>query len=1096
MPASSPDPVIAFLAGGGDMGAFIRAFDWTSNPLGPPEQWPSPLRTAVSLMLGASQPVYIAYGPELISLYNDGYLPIVGDKHPIGLGAPYATLWSEIWDVFKPIVEATMAGEAQHFVNLPIALGGRPGLPVGYFTFSYTALRDDNGKAVGFYCAATETTEQVEQAKCMAENEALLEQALAKGRGIGTWDWDIQTDRVVADERFAVLYGVDPDWAKAGAPISEFFAGVHPDDLPRLQAGVAEGMRTGGPFSEEYRLLQADGSSRWVVAEGRCRLSPDGVPIRFLGLSFDVSEQKAAERRRDALLALSDAIRDIDDADDLAFAASAILGRTFDASRVSYGLVDPDSEILVIQQVWLATGVNPVPTTINLRDFGSFIDDLKRGGDVVIDDVDQDPRTASASEALSGRGVGAFIGAPVLEQGRLAAMTYVVSATPRAWTRAELDLIKASTERVRTATERLRAVEALRRLNADLERQVVERSSERGTTWQVSPLMLSVVDLATGRFLRVNPAWSVVLGYEPEEIVGQQYLEFLHPDDVERTMAGYSKVEAGEPILDFENRYRAKAGDYRWLSWVAVPEGGKLYSTVRDITVEKAAVHERDRIFAASSDLIGVATFDGRLKSINPAWSAALGRSDDELLASPFAAVIHPDDLALTADVVATLQGGNPVHQFHVRLVKADGEAIPYAWSAVPDADLDSGLFYTVGRNITGDLAQAEQLRVAQDALRQSQKMEAVGQLTGGIAHDFNNLLAGIAGSLELIQKRMNGQGIVGFERHLGIAKASTERAAALTQRLLAFSRRQTLDPKPVEVNRLVRGMEDLLRRSVDPSIEIAVVGAIGLWLTKIDGPQLENAVLNLVINARDAMPDGGKITIETANKWIDGHAAKDRDLAPGQYISLCVTDTGTGMTPEVIERAFDPFYTTKPLGQGTGLGLSMIHGFVRQSGGQVRVYSEVGQGTTMCLYLPRFAGELDDDLAEVADDRLEQGQGETVLVIDDEEPIRMLISDVLGEVGYRILEAADGPAGLKILQSEARIDLLITDVGLPGGYNGRQVADAARQSRPGLKVLFVTGYAENAAVGNGHLDPGMQVITKPFPMAALALRVREIIEF
>jgi PAS domain S-box-containing protein len=1095
MSASSPNPLVAFLAGGGDMGAFIRNFDWASNPLGPPELWPSPLRTAVSLMLGAAQPVYIAYGPELISLYNDGYLPIVGDKHPIGLGAPYATLWAEIWDVFKPIVEATMAGEAQHFVNLPIALGGRPGLPVGYFTFSYTALRDDDGKAVGFYCAATETTEQVEQAKRMAENEALLEQALAKGRGIGAWDWDIPSDRVVADERFAVLYGVDPDWAKAGAPIGEFFAGVHPDDLPRLQASVAEGMRNGGSFSEEYRLLQADGSSRWVMAEGRCRLAPDGAPIRFLGLSFDVSEQKAAERRREALLALSDAIRDIDDADDLAFAASAILGRTFDASRVSYGLVDPDSEILAIQQVWLATGVNPVPTTLNLRDYGSFIDDLKRGADVIIHDVDQDARTASASEALSGRGVGAFIGAPVLEQGRLAAMTYVVSARPRAWTRDELDLIKAFTERVRTATERLRAAEALLRLNADLERQVVERSSERGTTWQVSPLLLSVLDLATGRFLRVNPAWSTVLGYEPEEIIGRQYLEFLHPDDVARTMAGYGTVESGEPILDFENRYRAKAGDYRWLSWVAVPEGGKLYSTVRDITVEKAAANERERIFAASTDLIGVATFDGRLKSINPAWSAALNRGEDDLLATPFAEIIHPDDLALTGDVVATLQSGQPVHQFHVRLLKADGEAIPYAWSAVPDADLDSGLFYTVGRDITGDLVQAEQLRAAQDALRQSQKMEAVGQLTGGIAHDFNNLLAGIAGSLELIQKRMNDQGMIGFERHLGIAKASTERAAALTQRLLAFSRRQTLDPKPVEVNRLVRGMEDLLRRSVDPSIEIAVVGAIGLWLTKIDGPQLENAVLNLVINARDAMPNGGKITIETANKWIDGHAAKDRDLAPGQYISLCVTDTGAGMTPEVIERAFDPFFTTKPLGQGTGLGLSMIHGFVRQSGGQVRVYSELGQGTTMCLYLPRFAGELDADLTEVADDRLEQGQGETVLVIDDEEPIRMLISDVLGEAGYNILEAADGPSGLKLLQSDARIDLLITDVGLPGGYNGRQVADAARQSRPSLKVLFVTGYAENAAVGNGHLDPGMQVITKPFPMAALALRVREIIE-
>ena len=265
--------------------------------------------------------------------------------------------------------------------------------------------------------------------------------------------------------------------------------------------------------------------------------------------------------------------------------------------------------------------------------------------------------------------------------------------------------------------------------------------------------------------------------------------------------------------------------------------------------------------------------------------------------------------------------------------------------------------------------------------------------------------------------------------------------------------------------------------------------------VVRIDGAQLENAILNLAINARDAMPDGGRITIETANKWLDERAARERDLPPGQYLSVCVSDTGTGMSGEVVARAFDPFYTTKPLGQGTGLGLSMIHGFVRQSGGQVRIYSEVRQGTTVCLYLPRFLGTAEVDVPEDAETELEQGQGETVLVIDDEEPIRMLISDVLREAGYRMLEAGDGPAGLKVLQSETRVDLLITDVGLPGGFNGRQVADAARLGRPDLKVLFITGYAENAVVGNGHLEPGMQVITKPFPMTALALRVREIIE-
>ena len=289
--------------------------------------------------------------------------------------------------------------------------------------------------------------------------------------------------------------------------------------------------------------------------------------------------------------------------------------------------------------------------------------------------------------------------------------------------------------------------------------------------------------------------------------------------------------------------------------------------------------------------------------------------------------------------------------------------------------------------------------------------------------------------------------------------------------------------------------MEDLIRRTTGPTIEVEVVGAIGLWPVLVDPNQLENALLNLCINARDAMPDGGRLTVETANKWLDSVAGKERDLPPGQYISLCVTDTGTGMPADVIERAFDPFFTTKPLGQGTGLGLSMIYGFARQSGGQVRIYSEVGEGTTMCLYFPRHAGDVVEDPGREAAADFDGGHGETVLVVDDEEIVRMLIVDVLKDAGYRTLEAADGPSGLKWLQSDVRVDLLITDVGLPGGMNGRQVADAARIHRPKMKVLFITGYAENAVVGNGHLGPGMEVITKPFAIEALGLKVRAMID-
>lgn len=384
----------------------------------------------------------------------------------------------------------------------------------------------------------------------------------------------------------------------------------------------------------------------------------------------------------------------------------------------------------------------------------------------------------------------------------------------------------------------------------------------------------------------------------------------------------------------------------------------------------------------------------------------------------------------------------------------------------------------------------SEELRIAEEALRQSQKMEAVGQLTGGLAHDFNNLLTGMMGNLELLQARLARGRIDDVDRFVNAAQGAGRRAASLTQRLLAFSRRQTLDPKPTDVNRLILGMEELLRRTVGGTTEIEIVGSAGLWAANIDAGQLENALLNLCINARDAMPDGGRITVETANKWLDERAGRERDLPPGQYLSICVTDNGCGMSAETIERAFEPFYTTKPIGRGTGLGLSMVYGFARQSGGQVRIYSEEGQGTTVCVYLPRYLGDVDGTEIDEAVPVVKIASGQTVLIVDDEATIRHLVDEVLDDAGYTVIGAADGAAGIKVLQSGARVELLITDVGLPNGMNGRQVADAARSLRPGLKVLFITGYAENAAVGNGHLEPGMELLTKPFTMDALVSKV------
>ncbi|MCJ2092531.1 ATP-binding protein [Methylobacterium sp. J-072] len=521
------------------------------------------------------------------------------------------------------------------------------------------------------------------------------------------------------------------------------------------------------------------------------------------------------------------------------------------------------------------------------------------------------------------------------------------------------------------------ALAELRDLNASLARQVEERTADRNALWTLSSDMM-LRCLFDGTITAVNPAWTEVLGWRADALVGTNLIDFVHPDDLERTGEGARQLSEGGSLTRFDNRYRHRDGSYRWITWAARP---------------------------------------------------------------------------------------------------------------------GDGVINAVGRDFTGERERADALAAAEEALRQSQKMEAVGQLTGGIAHDFNNLLAGISGSLELIQTRLAQGRVMDVDRYINAAQGASKRAAALTHRLLAFSRRQTLDPKPTDVNRLVAGLEELIRRTVGPAVTVAVAADAGLWPALVDPPQLENALINLCINARDAMPEGGRITIETVNATFDAREARRLDMPPGQYLVLRVIDTGTGMPPEIVAKVFEPFFTTKPIGQGTGLGLSMIYGFAQQSGGEVRIVSEVGRGTHVCLYLPRHRGDVaEEDPHAVPGAPARAAPGETVLVVDDEPTVRMLVTEVLEDLGYTAIEAADSVAGLKVLQSDVRIDLLVSDVGLPGGMNGRQMAEAGRATRPGLRVLFITGYAENAVLGNGQLDPGMQVITKPFVVEVLGARIREMI--
>ncbi|WP_167509486.1 ATP-binding protein [Corallococcus llansteffanensis] len=863
---------LPFLTGGGQVAALIAAFDWRRTHLGPIEQWPPYLKSATSLMLRSNVPIVMLWGEAGVMIYNDAYSVFAGRRHPRLLGSNVREGWSEVADFNDNVMKVGLSGGTLSYQDQELTLH-RDGHPeTVWMNLDYSPLLDASGKPVGVMALVVETTAKV-----------LLERRLDNER-----------------KRFAQVFEQAPSFMAMLQGPSHRFELVNPGyqrligHREVLGRTVAEALPDAAAqgycalLDQVYRggeAYAATGARYAVQAHADAPVIERYVdfvyqPIRdtsgeVTGIfveGVEVTGRVLAERRREALVRLSDKVRGLDDPAEIGFEAARILGETLEVSRVGYGTIDPEAETLQVVRDWNAPGVESLAGVLHLREYGSFIENLKANEFVSISDVRTDTRTAVAASALEARHARSFVNVPVVEQGRLVAVLYVNHGAVRDWSPEDKAFVREAAERTRTAAERVRSTAALRQSEARLR-------------------------------------------------------------------------EANESL--------------------------------------EAKVEARTR-----------------------------------------------------------------------------------------------------------------ELMEVEERFRQSQKMEAIGQLTGGIAHDFNNLLGAMSASMQVLERRLASGKTDTAARYIGMAQDSVRRAAALTQRLLAFSRRQTLDPKPTDVNRLIGGLEDMIRRTMGPSFEVEVVGAGGLWLTRVDASQLENAVLNLCINARDAMaPNSGRLTIETANKWFDARAASERDITPGQYVSLCITDTGTGMSADVIARAFDPFFTTKPIGQGTGLGLSMVYGFVRQSGGQVRVYSELGRGTTMCLYLPRYVGELEPEPSEVAASAGQRADSEVVLVIEDEATIRALICEELQEKGYRVLAAADGREGLQLLESSRRVDLVVTDVGLPGGLNGRQVADAARVTRPRLKVLFITGYAENAAVGNGLLEPGMQMLTKPFNIDALADKVQAMIE-
>ncbi len=793
----------------------------------------------------------------------------------------------------------------------------------------------------------------------------------AKATNDAVWDWDLDSDHVLWNDALEQAYGhplasieCTGDW---------WLAHIHPDDRGRIDASihaVLDGGQTA--WNDEYRFRRVDGSYAEILDRGHVIRDEHGRAVRMIGAMLDLTRVRAAEAAlRQSEERFSAILQTIE-------AAFAIVQVKFDADDrpVDYQFVE----------------VNPAferQTGVDLHGkwVTEFAPELERFWFDAYGHVAKTGEPASFESFA--QAFGRWFDVRAVRVGAPADRRIAI-------------LFNDVTQR-HDAEDRLRVSESLARENVQRVQLALAAGAIIGTwNW----------DLRTDRFT-VDEGFARGFGLDPalgrERLSLEQIITSVHPEDRPGLIAAIDEVIARGGAYAHQYRVRRADGRYYWIEANGrvdhSPEGIALSfpGVLIDVEDRRSIEAERDRATAA-------------LRALNDTLELRVAERTAEL--------IH-----------------------------------------------------------------------AEEKLRQSQKMEAVGQLTGGLAHDFNNLLAGISGALDLMGMRIAQGRLNDIDKYMLAAQSAAKRAAALTHRLLAFSRRQTLDPRPLDVNLLVEGMTELIQRTVGPSILVETVSAPDLWPASVDASQLENAILNLCINSRDAMPDGGRIIIETANQWLDAEAALANDLPAGEYLSLTVTDTGTGMAPGVIAKAFDPFFTTKPIGEGTGLGLSMIYGFAKQSGGQVRISSELGKGTSMCIHLPRYHGEAGaSTAAPVQSAAALTGSCGTILIVDDEPTVRLLLTDVLGDLGYTLIEAADSLTGLKLLQSDVGIDLLITDVGLPGGMNGRQMADAGREVRPGLKTLFITGYAESAALGNSSLGAGMQVLTKPFSIDILATRVLELL--
>ncbi|MNM33787.1 Blue-light-activated protein [compost metagenome] len=805
------------------------------------------------------------------------------------------------------------------------------------------------------------------------------------------------------------------------------------------------------------------------------------------------------------LLQLERRLRPLHDTGGILALSAQMLGQRLGAQQVACFDIGQALHAPTLQHAW-SDGLAPgAAGEYFLGDYAaSLADALAAGQAVAVSDVASDPRTAlpAALAAFTRLGIRAFLNIPIAKDGRLAALFVVHSRAARLWRADEIELAVQVSERVWSTIIRAQAEEQLRLLSAGMERKIAERTREFGRTWQVSPDLHGVLNL-DGYFEHSNPAWQATLGWSEEEIRTTKFFNLIHPDDLPRTYAAWDAASQGQPALRFENRYRHKLGGWRWLSWVAVPEGDKVYCSARDISVEKkleadlaARNSERERLWRSAQDLMVAVDAEHCFTAVNPAAAAILGWLPEEMLGRSLFDFIVPDDAGATRQALAQVAQAphESVPSFENRYRHRDGGYRWLSWVAAAEGDL----IFATGRHITVEKEAESTLRSMQESLRhsetallQSQKLEALGKLTGGVAHDFNNVLQIISGNLQLLQMTVGDDPLAA--KRIASSTAAVERGAKLSAQLLAFARRQPLKPLVTDLAHLLRSMEELLRRATGETIDTRMMLADDSWRALVDPHQLENVILNLAINARDAMAGQGQLTIELSNSVLDcAYAARHADVVPGDYVQLAISDTGTGIPAELLDKIFEPFFTTKREGEGTGLGLSMAYGFLRQSGGHLTVDSLPGHGSTFRIYLPRSLDAETELPLQLSGPVL--GGKETILVVEDDVQVQTTVVDMLRGLGYFVLRASDGESAMHIVGSGIPIDLLFTDVVMPGKVASTELARQARLLLPELAVLFTSGYTQDAIMQGGRLEPGVELLSKPYRREDLARRIRHLL--